>query len=339
MRPRLPLPPKTPELLLTLCALSLAFGCADEGGSVYFPLADHFEPQEATVEERPGDTLLRMDGIGFSTGTADLTPASLLVLDKFVTVFEALPGARYSIEAHTDSAGNEYVNQALTEERAEAVRDYLVDVLGAPAVAFTTIGHGEYLPIATNKTKAGRALNRRVEIIVQDDTGDPIFRVMLAAERIDVTLDCDAFTSSAAAAAGDFYIQTEFYSDDDRGQVLAARTPNTLVLADDGEIHDLTIVAEGLFLTSDDAILNGFVDWFENDSGGEHQFDFTEEIRLRYDRRFRCWLDLDVGGGCISPQDGEIAGGTLSVVQPATSANHACIADLGWSLRVERVAR
>ena len=103
MRTRTSHRPTALERLLTLFTLALAFGCGDEGGGERFPFALHFEPEEAIVEERSGETMLRMLGIAFSTGTADLKPASLPVLDKFVTVFEELPGAHYSIEAHTDS--------------------------------------------------------------------------------------------------------------------------------------------------------------------------------------------------------------------------------------------
>ena len=140
------------------------------------------------------------------------------------------------------------------------------------------------------------------------------------------------------AAAGDFFIQLELDSDDDRGFVLFDRSPNTLVLMNAGEARDdLDIVAEGRFIASGDAVLTGYVDWYENDTSGR-QFDFTEEIRLRYDPDARCWLDLDLGGGCVDEPDGEIAAGTLMVTQPPTIGFDGCIASLEWSLRVEQVA-
>ncbi len=330
--------PNLIHTLLAVCALSLALGCAEESGDgPTFAFADHFDPSQVEVEELEGATLLRFETVGFRAGTAEPTPDSLAVLDQLAAVFEALPGARYSVEGHTDSAGAEAANQALSEDRAEVVRDYLVDVLGAPPVAFTTIGYGETRPIDTNRTAAGRARNRRIEIIVEDDPGDPIFDVVLSADRLDVTLDCDDFTSSASAAAGDFYIQTELDSDDDRGRVLVDRSANTLVQLDAGESSEPDIVAAGRFLTSDVAVLTGFVDWYENDSGGVRQFDLTEAIHLFYDTRERCWVDVDLGDDCIDTPDGVVAAGTLSIVQPPTPSVDGCVADLDWSLRVERV--
>lgn len=327
-----------PTLLpLALGAVLLSLGCGDPNGG--FSFESIFEPDEAVVEHREGETLLRMHGISFGSGSADLRADSLPVLDKFAAAFEAIPSARYSIEAHTASPGASADNLALSQDQARAVRDYLVGVVGGPPVAFTTVGHGEDVPIANNATQQGRALNRRIEIIVEDDPGTPIFLVTLAADRIDVVLDCDDFTSSASAAAGDFYIQTEIFSEDDRGRVLADRSSNTLVQLDAGESSDLAIVAQERFLTSDVAVLNGFVDWFENDSGGVHQFDRSDEINLFYDRGERCWVDLDAGSDCVADEEGEILAGTLSVFQPPAVSVDGCVASLDWSVHVERVAR
>ncbi|HEX7606705.1 MAG TPA: OmpA family protein, partial [Usitatibacter sp.] len=64
---------------------------------------------------------------------------------------------------HTDSIGTDAYNQKLSERRAAAVKDYLVSK-GIPASKITTIGKGESQPVATNKTKEGRQMNRRVDI-------------------------------------------------------------------------------------------------------------------------------------------------------------------------------
>jgi Outer membrane protein and related peptidoglycan-associated (lipo)proteins len=64
---------------------------------------------------------------------------------------------------HTDSIGTEAYNQKLSERRANAVKAYLVSK-GVPASKITTLGKGETQPVATNKTKEGRAKNRRVDV-------------------------------------------------------------------------------------------------------------------------------------------------------------------------------
>ncbi len=67
------------------------------------------------------------------------------------------------MEGHTDSSGDEGANQLLSERRAQAVVDYLVDA-GFPAELLTAVGHGEHRPVTTNDTADGRAANRRVQI-------------------------------------------------------------------------------------------------------------------------------------------------------------------------------
>jgi hypothetical protein len=185
--------------------------------------------------------------------------------------------------------------------------------------------------------------NRRIEIIVEGDGGAPVFRVMVSADLMTVTRDCDDFTSSPAAAAGDFYVQTEFYSDDDRGRILAARTANTLFRANDGEIVELGLVAEELFWATEDARLDPRVHWFENDSGGAHQFDRSDAPRspLSWDRDQRCWL-VFAGRGtyrCLPRTEGEIYADTIAVNMPASASVDACVAELDWSVSVERIDR
>ncbi len=74
------------------------------------------------------------------------------------------PDANFNVEGHTDSAGKASSNLRLSERRAKAVVDYLVGRAGVPSNRLSSVGFGEDYPIATNKTRAGRAQNRRVEI-------------------------------------------------------------------------------------------------------------------------------------------------------------------------------
>lgn len=74
------------------------------------------------------------------------------------------PDARFTVEGHTDSIGSEQTNQRLSESRAQAVKQFLIDK-GIDASRLEAIGYGgESKPIATNMYKDGRAKNRRVEI-------------------------------------------------------------------------------------------------------------------------------------------------------------------------------
>jgi outer membrane protein OmpA-like peptidoglycan-associated protein len=73
------------------------------------------------------------------------------------------PNAKFSIEGHTDADGKDASNQTLSESRAAAVQGYLVEH-GIAASRLTSVGYGETKPIDSNKTKAGKANNRRVEV-------------------------------------------------------------------------------------------------------------------------------------------------------------------------------
>ncbi len=99
----------------------------------------------------------------FDTGKSSLKAASTPVLVDIITILQKYSNAKFAIEGYTDSVGRASSNQKLSESRANAVRDFLIEN-GIDADRLTAEGHGEEKPIATNKTKAGRAQNRRVEI-------------------------------------------------------------------------------------------------------------------------------------------------------------------------------
>jgi len=104
-------------------------------------------------------------GIYFGTGTNNikLTTKSNPSLDKIVTIMNENPGLHVKVEAHTDNVGDDAANMKLTQDRADAVKAYLVDK-GISADRITAVGMGETAPIADNTTSAGRAKNRRIEI-------------------------------------------------------------------------------------------------------------------------------------------------------------------------------
>lgn len=106
----------------------------------------------------PGD-------LSFDTGRAAIKPDMAPILSKFA---QGLDGTmRVHIVGHTDSQGSDAVNNPLSRERAEAVRDYLV-AQGVAAPRIEVEGKGEHQPIADNATAEGRAKNRRVEIFLRE---------------------------------------------------------------------------------------------------------------------------------------------------------------------------
>ena len=99
----------------------------------------------------------------FNFGKSTIQTASTNVLVDIIGILNEYPNAKFTVEGHTDSIGSVSANQKLSEARALAVKNFLIEK-GIDADRLTSIGYGESKPIATNMYKDGRAQNRRVEI-------------------------------------------------------------------------------------------------------------------------------------------------------------------------------
>ncbi len=106
-----------------------------------------------------------LHGIQFDTGKATIKPVSFGVLNLVVDIMNNNPDYNLIIAGHTDSQGNDDYNLDLSDRRAAAVRQYLIDK-GIDANRLQSKGYGETQPVATNSTAKGRAQNRRVEFTV-----------------------------------------------------------------------------------------------------------------------------------------------------------------------------
>lgn len=167
-----------PLMIATLLATTGCGGDSPTGpGNPAADLTTYFAADEAVVTEQGSTSNLRMVGVQFAAGNATLIAVSLPVLNKFDTIFRTYPRAAYSIEGHTDSRGSSAYNLRLSQERADAVRDYFINELGGPAGAITAVGYGEDRPIDTNDTVQGRANNRRIDIVMQYSAGAAAFTV------------------------------------------------------------------------------------------------------------------------------------------------------------------
>ena len=99
--------------------------------------------------------------------TAALPAPAQAKLDEMISTLKADPkGAFFEIEGHTDSIGSQNLNMQLGLERADAVKRYLYEKHQIPLHKISVISYGQEKPVAPNKTKAGRAQNRRVVIKV-----------------------------------------------------------------------------------------------------------------------------------------------------------------------------
>lgn len=106
----------------------------------------------------------RIYGILFDIDSATIRPESKPVLDEVVASLEGQPDWRLTIEGHTDSTGSAEHNRALSQQRADAVKAYLV-AAGIDSTRLQTAGFGASQPVADNATELGRSQNRRVELV------------------------------------------------------------------------------------------------------------------------------------------------------------------------------
>jgi outer membrane protein OmpA-like peptidoglycan-associated protein len=105
---------------------------------------------------------LAAKGINFETGKAVITAGSFKSLDDLVTLLNSYPGASVEIQGHTDNNGTPESNKTLSQDRANAVKRYL-SAGGVSEARMTAVGYGQELPLADNKTEAGKTKNRRVD--------------------------------------------------------------------------------------------------------------------------------------------------------------------------------
>lgn len=116
------------------------------------------------------DNRLKLDipsDISFATGRSDISASFSPVLNRFATTLQQNPVTTITIVGHTDSTGNDAINNPLSLDRANSARDYLV-AHGVSRQRIMTDGRGSYEPIASNANESGRARNRRVEIFVAE---------------------------------------------------------------------------------------------------------------------------------------------------------------------------
>jgi len=126
--------------------------------------------RQVQVKEEPRGLVLTLSGsVLFRSGSADLLPVAKRRLDEVAAALNKAQSPLV-IEGHTDSQGAEEVNEELSNLRAEAVRDYLVEK-GVDSARIRTTGLGESRPVASNKNPEGRANNRRVEIVIERGIG------------------------------------------------------------------------------------------------------------------------------------------------------------------------
>jgi outer membrane protein OmpA-like peptidoglycan-associated protein len=118
--------------------------------------------------------IVSMSDVLFDTGQYSLKPGAREKLAKVAGILIAYPGLNIAVGGYTDNVGGDEMNQKLSENRADAVRDYLV-AQGVATNSVGATGFGNTLPVASNDNASGRQENRRVELVVSGDAiGSPV---------------------------------------------------------------------------------------------------------------------------------------------------------------------
>lgn len=139
----------------------------DEKGALRKQLLDQFNLILETRDSARG-LIVNMADVLFDFGKFSLRPETREKLAKISGIVLAHPGLRLDVEGHTDSVGSEEFNQKLSENRASAVRDYLIEQ-GLNGDSVTAHGFGKSQPAVPNDTAANRQKNRRVEMVISGE--------------------------------------------------------------------------------------------------------------------------------------------------------------------------
>jgi outer membrane protein OmpA-like peptidoglycan-associated protein len=132
----------------------------------YVQVQGYFSVDQAEVYKQDHRLIIRLKAIQFSVGRAEIQSEHHPLLSTVQDAILAFGQPKVTIEGHTDSTGSETMNQALSQKRADAVRQYLIENGTLSADGISAVGFGSSRPLASNATKAGRAVNRRIDVVI-----------------------------------------------------------------------------------------------------------------------------------------------------------------------------
>ncbi len=127
---------------------------------------EQFNPNEAEVYRQGDKLLIRLKNMNYKSGQKELSSAAHPLLNKVKEVISRVGAESVKVEGHTDSIGSQILNKSLSQARAEGVADYLGQDGLVSRTQIEAEGLGYEKPLTTNKTSQGRALNRRVDVII-----------------------------------------------------------------------------------------------------------------------------------------------------------------------------
>lgn len=130
-----------------------------------------FNSNEANVYRKIDNVLISAHGFLFPSGKSEIESVNFAMLNKITAAIREFPNASVIVAGHTDGQGDDNSNKILSQDRADKVVKFLIEVGGISAEKVSGIGYGEEKPVASNETMEGRAANRRVEVLIDNSAG------------------------------------------------------------------------------------------------------------------------------------------------------------------------
>ena len=132
----------------------------------YSEVQNYFTKGEAEVYKQENRLVLRLKTVGFPIGKSVIMPENYSLLSKVQKSIRNFNDPQVIVEGHTDSTGTKELNQQLSQERANAVMEYMIANQTLSVDHIAAVGYGSERPLASNVTPEGRAVNRRIDIII-----------------------------------------------------------------------------------------------------------------------------------------------------------------------------
>lgn len=138
---------------------------------MFIEIESRFQPEQAIILRHGDNIIIRLVGLSFASGKSEIEPRNFALLTVVREAINIFPNYALHVQGYTDSYGGDSTNLELSQNRADAVRDYmLANMMRVNSGEIDAVGFGETLPIANNETPEGRAKNRRVDLVIE-----PIF--------------------------------------------------------------------------------------------------------------------------------------------------------------------
>lgn len=139
-----------------------------EAKAKYAEVNNSFTKDEAVIFKEGNNIYIRLISLSFPVGKSIIESENFGLLSKVQNAIKNFPKSTIVIEGHTDSYGSDKKNLELSQERASAVKQYILANMNLEPTKVMSFGYGENKPIANNETKEGRAKNRRIDLIIQN---------------------------------------------------------------------------------------------------------------------------------------------------------------------------